>query len=86
MSNGTRSNLKYPNPLQNEERLPEQPLTKIILYYVSGEASCLSGMKFFNGENCLLSAGLCLRNPFEIQLFEGERIVGIKSRTYNPED
>jgi len=67
--------------LLNKERLPPNAtITKVVLFYVSSEASCLSGLKFYNGDQCLLSAGPCTRNPFEIPLFEGERIVGIKSR------
>jgi hypothetical protein len=87
MSEGGRSNLKYPEQLQNVDRLPpNEPTTKVVLFYASSEASCLSGMQFYSGDRCLLSAGPCTRNPYEIRLFEGEKIVGIKSRVFKPED
>jgi hypothetical protein len=80
MRNGKHGILKYGNKKEIKMTKQEEPVAKIVVY--QADYHHLTGFKFFSklGE-VLLEVGDCTHPPTEFVLQEGERILGIKSRT-----
>ncbi len=71
------------NQVLEQKRFEGLEVRKIVVFHDARDH--ITGLQFFNqqGDN-ICTAGTCNYVPYAVELVEGERVIGVKSRRFNP--